>query len=111
MGGRSSSCITGSLVKADYEGLVAEFARLVKKYGKLRVLFDMAGFEGWDAGAAWEDFKFDLIHFADIERLAMVGDRKWEKGTAIFFAPFTAATTRYFDIADRVAAQRWLNES
>jgi hypothetical protein len=28
----------------------------------------------------FEDIKFDLKHFADIERLALVGDRKWEAG-------------------------------
>ena len=40
----------------------------------------MTGFQGWDAGAAWEDLKFDLKHFGDIERLAMVGDKKWQHG-------------------------------
>ena len=39
------------------------------------MLFDMTDFHGWDAGAAWEDIKFDIKHFADIERLAMVGIR------------------------------------
>jgi hypothetical protein len=29
----------------------------------------------------------------------MIGDRKWQHGMAIFFAPFTEATTRYFDAA------------
>jgi len=103
--------VTECLVKADYEGLVAEFGRLVREYGKVRVLFDMTGFHGWDAGAAWEDFKFDLRHFSDIERLAMIGDRKWEHGMAIFFAPFTGATTCYFDQADSASARRWLAES
>ena len=103
--------VTGCLVKADYEGLVSEFARLVREHGKLRVLFDMTGFHGWDAGAAWEDFKFDLEHLSDIERLAMIGDRKWQHGMAVFFAPFTEATTRYFDAAEGTAARRWLAES
>ena len=41
-----------------------------------RVLFDMTDFEGWESGAMWEEIKFDLRHFADIERLAVVGDTK-----------------------------------
>jgi len=52
---------------------VPEFERLVGLHGKLRVLFDMTGFHGWDAGALWADTKFAIHHFADIERLAMVG--------------------------------------
>ena len=39
----------------------------------------MTGLHGWDAGALWEDIKFDIKHFADIERLAMVGEKKWHR--------------------------------
>jgi hypothetical protein len=42
----------------------------------MRVLFDMSASHGWEAGALWEDIKFDIKHFADIDRLAMVGDKK-----------------------------------
>ena len=103
--------ISGKLVKADYEHFVNEFERLIRQYGKLRVLFDMADLQGWDAGAAWEDIKFDIKHFADIERLAMVGDKKWQHGMAIFFKPFTKATSRYFDLSEAAEAQKWLRES
>jgi hypothetical protein len=102
--------VTGKLVKADYGQFVSEFERLVRKHGKLRVLFNMAGFHGWDAGAAWEDFKFDIKHFADIERLAMVGDKKWQHGMAMFFKPFTKATSRYFDLSEIAEARKWLGE-
>ena len=97
--------------KADYEHFVPEFERLVRQHGKLRVLFDMTGFHGWDAGALWEDIKFDIKHFADIERLAMVGDKKWQQGMATFCKPFTKATIRYFDHTDAAEARKWLDES
>ena len=102
--------VTGTLVSADYPPFVSEFERLLRLHGKPRMLFDMTGLRGWDVGAAWEDLKFDLKHFGDIERIAMVGDKKWEQGMAAFFKPFTKATTRYFDedIADQ--ARKWLDE-
>jgi SpoIIAA-like len=103
--------VSGKLVKADYADFVAEFERLLKEQGKLRVLFDMAGFQGWDAGAAWEDLKFDMKHFSDISRLAMIGDKQWQQGMAIFFKPFTKAVTRYFDRANSAEARKWLSES
>ena len=103
--------VTGKLVKADYERCVPEFERLVRQNGKLRVLFDMADLRGWDAGAAWEDIKFDIKHFADIERIAMVGDKKWEHGVATFYKPFTRATIRYFDQANAAEARKWLREA
>ena len=103
--------VSGKLAKADYEHFVPEFERLVRQHGKLRVLFDMAGFHGWEAGAMWEDIKFDIKHFADLERLAMVGDKKWEHGMAAFCKPFTKATIRYFDLAESTGAQTWLAEA
>ncbi|MGO8718434.1 MAG: STAS/SEC14 domain-containing protein [Acidobacteriaceae bacterium] len=103
--------VTGKLVKADYAYFVVEFERLLGKHGRLCVLFDMTGFHGWDAGAMWEDVKFDVKHFADISRLAMVGDKKWQHGIAEFFKPFTKATTRYFDHTEGVEARKWLGES
>jgi hypothetical protein len=102
--------VTGTLVKADYTRLVPEFERLLRQHGRLRLLFDMTGLHGWDAAAAWEDFKFGVEHFADIERLAMVGDRKWQHAMATFCKPFTKAQVRYFDHHDAAAARAWLDE-
>lgn len=100
--------VTGKLAHADYEHFVPEFERLVQKHGKIRVLFDMVDFHGWEAAALWEDIKFDLKHFKDIERLAMVGDKKWEKGMSAFCKPFTVAKIRYFDRAALPEAREWL---
>ena len=87
-----------------------EFERLIQEHGKLRVLFDTANFHGWEAGAAWEDLKFGIKHFADIERFAMVGEKQWQHGMATFAKPFTKATVRYFDHADADQARKWLAE-
>jgi len=54
--------VWGKLVKADYERLFHQFAELPQRPGKRRMLFDMIGFEGWNAGALWEEIKFDLQH-------------------------------------------------
>ena len=102
--------VSGKLANADYERFVPEFERLVRQHGKLRVLFDMTDFHGWHAGALWEDTKFAVKHFADIERIAMVGETMWQHGMATFCKPFTGATTRYFDHAEAVEARKWLDE-
>ena len=103
--------MSGKLVHADYERFVPEFERLVKAHGKLQVLCEMVDFHGWEAGALWDDIKFDMKHFADIERLAIVGDRKWEKGMAVFCKPFTTAQIRYFDRAEASDARTWVSNS
>jgi len=103
--------VCGKLAKVDYEHFVPEFERLVAQYGRLRILFDMTSFHGWDAGALWADTKFAVHHFGDIERIAMVGEKKWQQGMATFCKPFTKATIRYFDHADAAKAREWLDES
>ncbi len=102
--------VRGKLAAADYAGFVSEFERLVREHGRVRVLFDMTDFHGWEAGALWEDTKFAIKHFADIERLAMVGETKWQHGMATFCKPFTKASIRYFEHADASEARQWLIE-
>jgi len=103
--------VSGKLAAADYETFVPEFERLVRAHGRLRVLFDMTGFHGWTAGAMWQDTKFAMHHFHDIDRLAVVGEKAWQEGMATFCKPFTAATIRYFDHDDTPEARRWLGEA
>ena len=103
--------VSGKLTTEDYERLVPEVERLVAKHGKIRMLFDMHDFHGWKAGALWEDTKFAIKHFADIERLAMIGEKKWQQGMATFCKPFTKATVKYFDHADAAEARKWMAEA
>jgi hypothetical protein len=100
--------VTGTLAHEDYQHFVPEFERLVKQHGKIRVLFEMVDFHGWDGAALWDDIKFDAKHFSDIDRLAMVGNRKWEKGMSLFCRPFTTAKIRYFDRAAIAEAKAWV---
>ena len=77
----------------------------------MRLLFEMSDFHGWEASAAWEDLKFVVEHFADIERLAMLENKEWQRGMAIFRKPFTKAQVRYFDHAKSSEARKWLEQA
>jgi hypothetical protein len=102
--------VQGKLTKDDYEAFVPEIERLIRQHGKMRVLFYMHDFEGWSAGALWEDTKFDARHFRDIERLALVGETKWQEGMSVFCKPFTTAKVRYFDHSQLAEARQWIEE-
>ncbi|PWU08881.1 MAG: STAS/SEC14 domain-containing protein [Verrucomicrobia bacterium] len=100
--------LTGKLAKEDYEQFVPIVERLVKEHGKIRMLVQMHDFHGWTAGALWEDIRFDVKHFKDIERLALVGESKWQHGMAVFCKPFTTAKVRYFDTTEAEQARVWV---
>ena len=101
---------TGKLTKEAYEQFVPLTENIVNEHGKVRILFIMHDFHGWSACAAWEDFKFDLKHFRHIERLAIVGETKWESGMSMFCQPFTTAKIQYFDHAEIDQAREWIQQ-
>jgi hypothetical protein len=100
--------LTGKLTRDDYEHFIPEVERLIEQHGRIRILVQMHDFHGWSAGGLWQDIKFDLKHFRDIERLAVVGEKAWEHGMAAFCKPFTAARVRYFDRCDAGKAEAWI---
>lgn len=100
--------ITGKLTKEFYDRLEPAVEEQIAEHGKLRLLVELIDFHGWTAGALWEDIKFDVKHFNDIERLALVGDSKWEQGMAVFCKPFTTAKVKYFDRSELDQAEQWL---
>ena len=102
---------TGKLTGDDYQAFVPEFERLVTRHGKISVLLEMRDFHGWDASGLWQDIKFDLRHFADIDKLAMVGDRKWESWMSEFCRPFTRAEIRYFNPEQEEQARAWVTQN
>jgi len=102
--------LSGKLTKEDYQRFVPEVERLVGQHGKIRMLVTMQDFHGWTVGALWEDIKFDWKHFGHIERLALVGESKWEAGMATFCKPFTRAKVRYFPLDRAQEAADWVKE-
>ena len=100
--------VSGKLAKIDYEIFAPEIDRLIMKNGKIDMLVIMHDFHGWDAGALWEDIKFDLKHFGHIRHLAIVGETKWEKLTVSFCKPFTKAKIKYFEQSQVSLARLWV---
>ena len=103
--------VEGKLTQAAYQQFVPAVEEIIQREGKVRMLFVMHNFHGWTAGALWDDIKFDIKHFSDIERLALVGETRWEKGMSLFCKPFTKAEVRYFDSKDIDQARAWLQET
>jgi hypothetical protein len=100
----------GKVSKADYEEFVPRIEYLMEGDAKIRLLIELHDFEGWTAGAMWEDTKFAARRFNDIERIAVVGEARWERGMVAFIKPFTMATVKYFDMQDANRARQWIRE-
>lgn len=102
--------VSGKLSADDYENFEPAVEGLIASAGKIKVLFVMHEFHGWEMGAVWEDIKFATKHCADISKIAMVGDKSWEKWMAVICKPFTLSSVKYFDAAETDQARTWLAE-
>lgn len=99
--------MSGKLHDEDYKKFVPLVDEAAKS-GKVRLLAHFHDFHGWDAHALWDDIKFSTTHCSKIEKIALVGDKTWEKWMAKVCKPFTMAKVEYFDAADMDKAWAWL---
>jgi hypothetical protein len=103
--------MSGKLHDADYKTFVPVVEAAVAANGKIRLLALFEDFHGWDLTALWDDIKFSTKHCFDVERIALVGDKKWEAWMAKVCKPFTMAKIKYFDVSETAAAWAWLAEA
>lgn len=103
--------LSGTLHDGDYKTFVPVVDAAAAKVGKIRLLSQFVNFHGWDLHALWDDTMFAATHCHQIERIALVGEKRWEEWMAKVCKPFTKATIRYFDVADIAAAWAWLEEA
>lgn len=103
--------MSGKLHDADYQTFVPLVDAAIAKHGKVRMLAQFHDFHGWDLHALWDDIKFSTTHCTKIEKIALVGEKTWEKWMAQVCKPFTMAKVQYFDAGQLEAAKAWLAEA
>ena len=89
--------VSGDVTKADYDLLIPAVAAAVEQHGTVRLLLDLTGFR-WEKVGAWgADLRFGREFHDKIERLAIVGEKGWERHLATICSPFYAKESEYFD--------------
>jgi hypothetical protein len=101
---------SGKLHDEDYKTFVPIVDAAVEAHGKIRLLAWFDQLEGWDMHAAWDDLKFGISHYSAFDRLAVVGDKRWEEWSTRFARPFIDAKVEYFDASEMDAAWAWIRE-
>lgn len=100
--------VTGKMSKADYQSLGPLLNERLTRKPPPPVLVVIDDFEGFDSfGALVEDVKLGVKHYGHMGRMALVGDRAWQKWMARIASPFAGAEIRYFDHAELEQAQVW----
>lgn len=98
----------GKLTDDDYQLLLPKLEERIDKYGRICVLVDMEGFEGWTLHAAWDDFAFGMTHWHHFDMIALIGDEGWEEMAARLTNMLMRGEVRFFDLDQREAAWDWI---
>ncbi|MEO6798811.1 MAG: STAS/SEC14 domain-containing protein [Rhodanobacter sp.] len=100
----------GQVTTDDYERIVVpdvEAGFALNR--KLRLLYVTADdFTGFDPGAMWNDAKMGARHFSGWDRVALVTDVPWLRGTATAFSFAIPAEFGLFETADLDKATAWI---
>jgi len=89
----------GKLTHEDYEIItpMIDSALAQVKDPKVNVLMDATELEGWELRAAWDDFKLGLKHNNEFRKIAIYGNKNWQKVSAKLGSWFMSGEIQYFD--------------
>ena len=98
----------GKLTHDDYQHLTPVLDSALQGVAQpdVKLLFDATAFEGWEARAAWDDFKIGLKHGNAFSRIALVGHHGWQEWAAKIGSWFISGEIRSFTSYDE--ALNWL---
>ncbi|MFT4886628.1 MAG: hypothetical protein ACJAY7_000132 [Pseudohongiellaceae bacterium] len=100
----------GKLTHEDYNMInpVIDSALDGVKDPVVTVFIDGSELEGWELRAAWDDFKLGLKHGNEFDRIAIFGNKSWQKLASKIASWFTSGEVKYFDDSD--TALEWLQQ-
>ena len=102
--------VSGMLTQAALSEMQKALAEIIRSRGKVRILILAENFTGWERGGAWDDFSFQAQYDPSIEKMAIVGDQRWEDLTLIFTAKdLRRFPIEYFTPDELDKARAWLN--
>lgn len=102
----------GKVTGEDYSHvLIPAIEERLKKYDKIRFIYELGGdFQGFTAGALWDDAKVGFRHLTAFEKIAVISDEEWITAAVRFFALFIPCPVKIFHAGEMSSAQQWINE-
>jgi SpoIIAA-like len=104
--------ISGRLRQSELAAAQKNAAEMLKKRGGSRLLVLAEKFEGWEKGQDWGDLSGQEKLDAQIDRMAIVGEKKWEDVALLFTGKgIRHIEIEYFSSAELPRARDWLSSA
>lgn len=101
--------ISGKLDRSGFKASESEMTALITSGKRPRVLVVLDGFHGWDQQGDWNNLDFMFTHGDKIERIAVVGDKRWEAEVKMFTgAGIRKTPVGYFETERIEDARAWV---
>ena len=98
----------GTLTHEDYTVMIPMLEQSMQALPSLKVnmLLNALEFEGWEAQAAWDDFKFGMEYKDTFLKIAIVGTKTWQEYMAKMGDWFMHGEVKFFYSLDE--AKEWI---
>jgi len=101
--------VSGKLAEPELVQAQQAMAEIIRAQGKVRILVVAENFSGWEKGGDWADLSFQEEFDPYIEKMAIVGDKRWEELALIFVASgLRKFPIEYFATGEQDSARAWL---
>jgi hypothetical protein len=96
--------------KADHDRIIQIAKESIEREGQVHALIILEAFEGWERHEDWGDVSFMSEQGQHIEKMAIVGDEKWQDDAVAFTAKgFRATAIEFFTPSRLNEARTWLS--
>ncbi len=100
--------VSGKLSHDDYQQFIPKLEELIKPGKKISLLIELDDFHGASLAAIKDDFSIGIKYPDTFEKIAIVGEKKWQKWMAFISSPFIKGEIKYFKRSELQDAWGWL---
>ncbi len=101
---------SGKLTDKDYQRFHTNLSALIQSYEKISLLIELDDIHGTELKTLKDDFKFVLEQDEHFEKVAIVGEKKWQQWMTLLAQPFVESKIKYFNRIDLKDAWDWLRD-
>ena len=103
--------LSGVVKEEDYDNVLAPAVEdEVKKYGKVRLLYQVQDFKKFSRSAMLEDMKLGVENFNSFEKIAVVSDVDWMIDAVDAFKHIMPGTVKTYGNKELSKAEAWVSE-
>lgn len=94
----------------DFRQIAPQVDSVISQYGKIRLLIDASGFDGWENIAAFENHaRFVKSHQQKVDRIAVIVAHDWQHWLVGAVRMFLHPEVRAYDKSHEGEALKWIN--